>query len=290
MMEERQRLNESDVENGDEAIAQNEQAAEIEHGIAEGLEKISAVWGLDEYSVEGMSPEELLQSNPEVRELLGTTQTICSGNAEDFAARVKPFLDSSTTAQGFKVWPLITEVRLLVRAPFLKHGLVLVDLPGLSDAVESRAHVAEQYRQKLEITAIVTPARRAIDEKTGVQLMSEYQTLRMQLDGKYHKRGFCVVVSQSDELDCDVFIKGHQLAKQDRNLQDIIRNIDVLTHRSTSTGKQVDEAKKKLRPIKDRLDKLNNTIEALTPTGRGSRRLRKGTYSFATCVSWLVVL
>jgi hypothetical protein len=285
MMEERRRLDESDVEDGEEAIARNEQAAEMEQGIAEGLEKISAVWGLNEYSVEGMSPDELLQSNPAVLKLLGTTQTICSGNAEEFAERVKPFLDSSNTAQGFKAWPLITEVRLFVKSPVLKNGLVLVDLPGLSDAVESRAHVAELYRQKLEITAIVAPARRAIDEKTGVQLMNEYQTLRMQFDGKYYKKGFCVMVSQSDELDCDVFVKGHQLARQDKDLQHIIKEIDVLTQRCSLTGQQVEQAKEKLDEIARRLRAVNIEIEALTPTGRGSGKLRKGMYHFPICVS-----
>jgi hypothetical protein len=30
----------------------------------------------------------------------------------------------------------------------------------------------------------------------------------MQLDGKYHRKGFCVV-SQIDEIDCDVFTSTH---------------------------------------------------------------------------------
>jgi len=266
-----------DMEDDNAAFNRMEEEAEIESEISEGLEKIKAIWGLDEDALAGMSVQDLLTSNHEVLELLGTTKTISSGNTEHFAECVKSYLDSSETAQGFKAWPLITEARLFVKAPLLRHGIVLVDLPGLSDAVESRAQVAEKYRQKLGITAIVTPARRAIDEKTGVQLMSEYQTLRMQLDGAYHKKGFCVVVSQIDEIDCDVFIKGHPHAKEDPSLQKDASDIDVLTQKSAVIAAQLNEENTRLEKISAKLAKVNRKLEAVTPSGPGSQKLKKGT-------------
>ena len=284
MILQRQRGNDGDLTNGEAALDWMQQEAEMENGIAEGVKKINAVWGLDEEALETMTPEAILHSNHAILQLLGTIHTIHSEDAEQFAQTVKPYLDSSETAQGFKARPLIKEVKLFVKAPLLEHGAVLVDLPGLSDAVESRAQVAERYRQHLDITAIVTPARRAIDEKTGVQLMSDYQALRMQLDGKYDRKGFCVVVSQVDEIDCDVFIKGHPLAKKDRELQENTRVIDVLTQRSAITGVQIKEEEEDLGRITDRLSKVNNTIDALTPTGRGSRRLRQRMYSSSTSI------
>ncbi len=258
-----------------------EEEAEMENEISEGLEKIKAIWGLDEEALSDMSARDILTSNREVLELLGTTKTISSGNPEHFAQSVKSYLDSSETAQGFKAWPLITEARLFVKAPLLKHGIVLVDLPGLSDAVESRAQVTEKYRQKLGITAIVTPARRAIDEKTGVQLMSEYQTLRMQLDGAYHKKGFCVVVSQIDEIDCDVFIKGHRHAKEDPELQNDTGQIDILTQRLVTIGAQLNESNTRLEKIAAKFAKVCRKLEAVTPTGPGSQKLKRGTCRIA---------
>ncbi|KAK4241493.1 hypothetical protein C8A03DRAFT_41106 [Achaetomium macrosporum] len=228
---------------------------EIQHIFAllrERFKKIRAVWGLDEEAVEDVSVQDLLQSNPDVLQLLGTTQIIYSVDTERFAEQVKPFLDSSETVQGFKAWPLITEVRLF-----------------------SRARVAEKFAQKLEITAIVRPARRAIDEKTGVQLMSEYQTLRMQLDGKYHKKSFCVVVSQIDEIDCDVFIKGHPTTKQDQNLLNDTKEIDVLTKESTNHGKYLKDAEKELKRIEDKLTAAENTLAALKVTGAGSQKIKQ---------------
>ncbi len=275
----RQHGNDDDIKDGESPFDWMQQQAEMENGIEEGVKKINAVWGLDEEALETMSPKEILRSNRTILQLLGTIHTIHSEDAEQFAETVKPYLDSSETAQGFKAWPLIKEVKLFVKAPLLEHGAVLVDLPGLSDAVESRAQVAERYRQHLDITAIVTPARRAIDDKTGVQLMSDYQALRMQLDGKYHRKGFCVVVSQVDEIDCDVFIKGHPLAKKDDELRENTRFIDVLTQRSAIAGVQLKEEEKGLERIAERLSKVNNTIDAYTPTGRGSRILRQRMFS-----------
>ena len=63
--------------------------------------------------------------------------------------------------------------------------------------------MAERYYQNLAVTVIVSPAIRAVDEKTGVKLMSSYQELQMQLDGKYNKDGFCVVLSKIDDIDCE---------------------------------------------------------------------------------------
>jgi hypothetical protein len=89
--------------------------------------------------------------------------------------------------------------------------------------------VAESYYQNLSVTAIVTPAIRAVDEKTGVKLMGNYQELRMQLDGKYNKDSFCVVVSKIDDMDVDAFCKGSVEARKDARLQaDVVSTTTTL--------------------------------------------------------------
>jgi energy-coupling factor transporter ATP-binding protein EcfA2 len=122
MVQEHRDFNEEEADDGDDAFERMEEEAEIQNAIAEEFKKISAVWGLDEEAAERMSAEGLLLSNSDVLELLGTTKTIYSEDAEKFAETVKPYLDSSENLQGFRAWPLITEVRLFVIAPFLKHG------------------------------------------------------------------------------------------------------------------------------------------------------------------------
>ncbi|KAK1774463.1 hypothetical protein QBC45DRAFT_458486 [Copromyces sp. CBS 386.78] len=221
--------------------------AETERAIEEGLKKILAVWGLERFSLKEHDPTSLIESD------------------KDFSDRIKPYIDSSPTNAGFKVWPLVKEVRLSVKADILKHGITLVDLPGLSDSVESRAEVAEQFYHKLEVTIIATPARRAIDEKTGVQLMSKYQTLRMQLDGRFGKQKFCVVVSQMDDIDCDVFCKGSREAKVDDALQEDIAGIKSLTKQSAIIEAQLRTEEKMFNKLMVQKEKTKRDLAALKP-------------------------
>ncbi|KXX82154.1 Nuclear GTPase SLIP-GC [Madurella mycetomatis] len=71
------------------------------------------------------------------------------------------------------IWPLINHVDIYLKADIVKGGIVLVDVPGLLDIVESRAAVARKHYQNLSVTAIVTPCVRAADERTAVNLMTE---------------------------------------------------------------------------------------------------------------------
>lgn len=99
------------------------------------------------------------------------------------------------------LWPLIKRVKLFVKADILKSGIVLVDLPGLSDVVGARAQLAEEYYGKLGVNMIVTPIVRGADENTGVNLITRNQALNMKMDGKFDSKSFCVVLSKADVLD-----------------------------------------------------------------------------------------
>ncbi|KAL1840313.1 hypothetical protein VTJ49DRAFT_566 [Mycothermus thermophilus] len=255
----------------DAALDKVDENAEEDRAIAEGLKKIKAVWDLDEDDVNDMSSQDILASKSDVLELLGTTKEIYSDDPDKFSGQVKPFMDSSENLQGFRAWPLITEVRLFLKVPFLKHGVVLIDLPGLSDSVESRAQVAERFKQKLNIVTIVNPARRAIDDKTGVDLMTDYQTLRMQLDGKYHRKSFCVAVSQIDEIDCDVFIKGNRKAEKNIDIQKTLKAIHTLSQKAVGHAQLLKDENAALEKLDKKLDTLDAKLDAMNPTGKGSR-------------------
>jgi chromosome segregation ATPase len=125
--------------------------------------------------------------------------------------------------------------------------------------------VAEGYYQNLAITAIVTPSMRAVDEKTGLQLMGKYQELRMQLDGKYHKDSFCVVVSKTDDIDCDSFCKGNKEGRQDAQLQ-----AQALEIKSTSI--RVDERNKELRTIDRQLETMTRKCASLKTKIEAAKR------------------
>jgi hypothetical protein len=184
----------------------------VEEHTNELLEMVSAVFGLDEEELKTESTEGLLATHPDVRMLLGQTITVVSGDGEEFSENIKPYMDSVPAVHGtsgveFAAWPLINEVRVFVRSNVLKNGIVLVDLPGLADSVASRASVAQNYFSKLSVTAIVTPVVRALNEQTAVNLMTENQQLCLQMDGKFHKKSFCVILSKMDDINTTDYLK-----------------------------------------------------------------------------------
>jgi hypothetical protein len=275
----RKDVREEHFENENERFEALEEVNEI---ISGRISNVCIVWGLDENEIEDMdlTVESLMRSNDTVVDLLGKTRTIYSSIADEFASEVKPYLDSTALPEGITAWPLIEEVRLYVKSDILKHGIMLVDLPGLSDMVESRAAVAERYYQKLSVTAIVTPAIRAVDEKTGVKLMGSYQELRMKLDGKYHKDSFCVVVSKIDDVDCDTICREIQDARQDTQLQADVNEIKATLESYNETYKQLKSAEKKLDSTSRKWENAKEKVEAAEAVAAGLRKAIDGTYTF----------
>ena len=198
-----------------------------------GVGRVCDAWNLTEHELEdeACTAQAILEKNEKVVGLLGQTMPITSAYLDlgTFASEIKPYLDSTQTVEDITSWPLIRGLRLQVKAGILKHGHVLLDLPGLSDLLESRSDIAEKYYQQLSVSVIVTPAIRAVDEKTGMTLMSNHQELCMQLDNKYDKDSFCVSVSKMDELNCDSFYKEPRQAQQDCELRKTLEEIQSLT-------------------------------------------------------------
>ncbi|KAI1810128.1 hypothetical protein GGS20DRAFT_568907 [Poronia punctata] len=155
-----------------------------------------------------MSVDEILNLNPEALDLLDTVKDFHSEDYSVISEVVKPYMDSTATNHGasangmnFAAWPLVAEVDIFVKSDLLQNGVVLVDLPGLGDAVESREAVAKRYFDQLAATIIMSQATRAADNATAAHLMSKYQEMAMMLNGKFHKQGFCVCVTQIDQID-----------------------------------------------------------------------------------------
>ncbi|KAK3316074.1 hypothetical protein B0H66DRAFT_534337 [Apodospora peruviana] len=240
-VDERKKIREGEFNDEDERY---ELMEELTHTISRGVSTIRALWGLDEADIESMThtAESILGSNEDIVRHLGTTMLVSSSDAEEFAADVKPHLDSTATTEGSTLWPLIREVNIYVESDILRHGITLVDLPGLSDNIESRAGVAEKYSQIPALTTIVTPAIRAVDERTGA---------------KFHRDSFCVVISKIDDIDPDDFWKGSLQARKDPQLQKYNSGCKELQAQYNSIGKDLRTAAKK----RDSADKKYNTAK-----------------------------
>ncbi|KAI0417762.1 hypothetical protein F5X98DRAFT_363502 [Xylaria grammica] len=195
------------LEDEDSGSPEDEQALrDFESVLQPTREIVSIVFGLQDDQVEELGVDGVLKSNPEALKLLGTKKILNSSNADEISKKMKPYMDStvadhSTSGASFAAWPLIEQVELFVKSDILRNGVVLVDLPGLGDAVESRALVAERSFDQLTATLIVAQATRAADNSTAVGLMSMNQEVAMMMDGTLHKETFCVCLSQIDQID-----------------------------------------------------------------------------------------
>ena len=106
---------------------------------------------------------------------------------EDFQKRIKRYiapeddidlldpsnLEVTLAANGSQVeeisfWPLVQMIHIHVNSPVLRHGAVLVDLPGSQDADVARDRAAREYLAKVDFVWLVTPITRCVCSYLGV--------------------------------------------------------------------------------------------------------------------------
>ncbi|KAI4860123.1 hypothetical protein F4820DRAFT_121379 [Hypoxylon rubiginosum] len=237
------------------------------------FEMIRTVFGLGEKEVANMTTKDLLRSNEDAGRLLGKTKRFHGSNVDELSEKIKPYMDSTTaqhTKSGseFAAWPLIGEVEIFVKSEILRNGVVLVDLPGLADSVESRAAIAKNYFPKLAATLIVSAARRAADDSTSVKLMSDHEELRLKMDGKFHKRSYCVVVSQIDQIDRRSALRTRD-AKSNPELQRLVEEEETLKAKKKEKAKQHKSANTELAIIKRELQAVGSGTDQAGKAPRG---------------------
>ncbi|KAK1481718.1 hypothetical protein CTAM01_13878 [Colletotrichum tamarilloi] len=122
---------------------------------------------------------------------------------KEFLAMLKPYVSSSKdVASATKYWPLVEQVEVFLKADILRHGVKLVDLPGVMDALESRAQIARSYLYRLEKRIVVTPATRAADNRAAADLvLSERETMFLDMDNMLKGDSLCVAITKTDDID-----------------------------------------------------------------------------------------
>lgn len=216
-----------EVESDQQTQADMEALRDAKANLVPTLEMINVLWGITEKDLDTMDAKAVIARDLHITKLCGKTKEFFHNDKDKFAESMKSYMDSTAsqhTKSGseFAAWPLVSLVEVFVKADILQNGVQLVDLPGLGDAVESRAAIAEKYFNMLAATLIVAPARRAADDTTSVKLMSRNQELKLQMNGKYHKQSYCVVLSQIDQIDVTSALRQKE-AKSNHQLQDMVR-------------------------------------------------------------------
>lgn len=212
--------------NGSEIEHLNELIDEIQENIRPTVDTVTEIWELDQDDLENLSTQELLETKSYGVEYLGTTRHISGMDQDDFAEELSSYLKSSSednTGSELPLCPLIEKVTVYTKSPILKYGLRLRDLPGLCDTSESRSNVARNNSKDLDITMIVAPAIRATEEATAVSLIKGQQSIQMQMDGKFNRGSFCVVLSKIDDINSESYLKQLKAAKTNEIIQSKLR-------------------------------------------------------------------
>ncbi|KAF7899573.1 hypothetical protein EAF00_003909 [Botryotinia globosa] len=134
--------------------------------------------------------------------LMDKKRTITKDNVKEFAASIKPFIDTSKTKDGgvgHSLWPLVKVVRLFIKAPILKAGIVFVDLPGVHDTSAARNAIARNHMKSLDISCVVAPSVRAGSDKGAHVILNSIQKRDMQFDGLFTADSLFFVVSKTDD-------------------------------------------------------------------------------------------
>ncbi|KAG7143060.1 Nuclear GTPase SLIP-GC like protein [Verticillium longisporum] len=272
-------LEEIENRHDDDEDARIQDQAEARAVIDDVLSKAQAVWGTD-LSLEdfrGMTAESLMESNKDVLRLLGTTKSLHDSDPEKLSRQVRPYLDSTIHNHGkegkqFAAWPLVKQVRQFLRVDILKNGISLVDLPGLGDMVQSRAAVAQQFYEKLSVTIIVAPVIRAADEMTAHSLLGDQQELRLQMDGRYHSKGFGFVLTKADDINIrGQLARSKEIQKQPETMaihtqsKALVAEIKALKNEAKLEEDALKKKKKRVTKAKSQVDRMVKRLHKVRP-------------------------
>ncbi|TEY48783.1 hypothetical protein BOTCAL_0292g00050 [Botryotinia calthae] len=134
--------------------------------------------------------------------LMDKKRTITKDNLKAFAAAIKPFIDTSKRKDGgvsHSLWPLVKVVKLFIKAPILKAGIVFVDLPGVHDTSAARNAIARNHMKNLDISCVVAPSVRAGSDKGAHVILNSIRKRDMQFDGLFTADSLFFIVSKIDD-------------------------------------------------------------------------------------------
>ncbi|RPA80573.1 hypothetical protein BJ508DRAFT_128648 [Ascobolus immersus RN42] len=162
--------------NEEEILSDN--ALDYDEDVQEVWEKLKAVYPRIQTlpHLRALSVEELVLEES-VKTLFSSVETIKHTSSSAFAEAISVYVENQTHAEGsgngLQYWPLIESVKLYTRAPLLRTGVVLVDLPGTHDSNAARGAIAQRYQDKCTHFLVVADIKRAVDNDTAKSICTE---------------------------------------------------------------------------------------------------------------------
>ncbi|CAD6445389.1 3ebc6d55-2da4-45e6-985d-8108c33c4a1d [Sclerotinia trifoliorum] len=155
-------------------------------------------------------------------------------------------------AKGISYLPPVRCVRIYTKAEILRHGLVLVGLPGLGDSNTGRTQVAEKYAKNLNYVWIVADILRAIGDQVAKDLMGKSFRRQLLMDGKYDDKYVTFIMTKTDITNTEEVVESLQLRENDlRNVlaqeEKIIKEIH---DGQEALGREIVKVKKMKRALR----------------------------------------
>lgn len=233
-------------------------------------EKIKAVYPkMTKDDITHSSADHLLEKST-FRSILGSSKVINATDSMVFYKQLQKYVDSREKTQRRKkgeekrpppppremeYWPLIRVVKIQVKSPVLETGAVVVDLPGVHDANQARAAVADGYIKKCTGLWVVAPINRAVDDKSAQKLLGEGFRRQLLMDGGYNSLTF--ICSKSDDISVSEAMLSlnmdDELAVENEDLENLERSLYEKKEAVKQTKEEFDSVRAELEIFDDQL-------------------------------------
>ena len=153
------------------------------------------------------------RQNSRDSEYLDKTESIREDDLHRFTERLQHYVATpkkpvgkstaakDTPEENMQFWPLIRVVKIFIKSPVLRSGLVIVDLPGTQDTNAARAAAAKEYQKQCDGTWIVAPIIRAVDDRIAYNLLGDSFKRQLQMDGELSS--ITMICSKTDDFNIE---------------------------------------------------------------------------------------
>lgn len=226
--------------------------AEVSARIKQSNKQLKVIqgWsGLPENAIKGSTANEIAK-NSKVKALGSSkgftqfTKRLTANGPKELLKLLRPYIDSSASVRNAaQQWPLVEHVEIRVKADILRHGLKIVDLPGIMDSLDSRAAVAQRYMERLEKKIVVTHAVRGADSKaTADLLLPSADMVELELDDKFRADSLAVIITKIDDLEinnaAEEWPEADDIEELEEAFEELQAQLDQLKEEMTELGEE----------------------------------------------------
>lgn len=167
-----------------------------------------------------------------------------------FSQELRKYVSSAGARSRSEVyWPIVELAYIYLPSDLLGQcpGLVLVDLPGETDASEARSEIAHGFYNKLHRLMVVTPSDRAVDNKTAADFIRDEHMCDLEADGKMDGEFLAVVISKIDLL------QWREFATHETDPSTIAEEFPIMLETYQNQESQLEELEEELQHVREQI-------------------------------------